>query len=518
MKNIIILLVIILVAASCKKENDAIDKVNNAPAPSNVTAVFDITTDNTGKVTIIPMAEGATHFLVLFGDDPYETPTEYGVNETVTHYYDEGVYIVQIIAVSLSGARTVYEQELTVTFRPPENLVLNVEQDEANPFLVYVSASVDYATVVDIYFGDEPDEEPVHTMPDSVVSHLYEETGEYYIKAIAKSGGEATTTEIDTLVITGGTEPVTLPIDFESLTVNYAFTDFDGAVTSVIDNPDPSGINTSESVAQTVKTDGAQTWAGTYLTLENPIDFTINNNFKVLVWSPKEDIVVKLKVENKDDGNISHEKDQSTTLSNQWEELSYDFSDISLTEEYQKVVIFFDFGNPGDGAAYYFDDIRLVASNLPEIWPIEDFEGELPELTSFGNIPDVEVVANPDPSGANTTDNVVKMTKSAGSETWAGAFFDEVAPLDLDNYSKVKVDVWSPNSGIDVLLKLEDVNNPDNFHEVTLPTTTSNQWEELIFDFSDAPDEDFARVVIFFDFGNPGDDSIYYYDEFELTN
>jgi len=33
-----------------------------------------------------------------------------------------------------------------------------------------------------------------------------------------------------------------------------------------------------------------------------------------------------------------------------------------MGNEYQKVVIFFDFGNPGDDATYYFDDIKLTSA------------------------------------------------------------------------------------------------------------------------------------------------------------
>jgi len=55
-------------------------------------------------------------------------------------------------------------------------------------------------------------------------------------------------------------------------------------------------------------------------------------------------------------------------------------------------------------------------------------------------------------------------------------------------------------------------------HEVDVTNTTENAWEELIYDFSEAPAADYIKVVIFFDFGNAGDDSVYYYDEYELTN
>ena len=91
------------VAVSCKKDVDNLGYLNNVTAPSNVVAHFDITQDNTGLVTIVPNAEGATKFLVTFGDVADETPSEYGLNETITHIYDEGVYTVGITAVGLTG-------------------------------------------------------------------------------------------------------------------------------------------------------------------------------------------------------------------------------------------------------------------------------------------------------------------------------------------------------------------------------------------------------------------------------
>ena len=57
--------------------------------------------------------------------------------------------------------------------------------------------------------------------------------------------------------------------------------------------------------------------------------------------------------------NINIEKDASTTVANGWEELTYDFSGIVNSNNYQRVVVFFDFGNAGTGATYYFDDIKL---------------------------------------------------------------------------------------------------------------------------------------------------------------
>jgi hypothetical protein len=426
------------------------------------------------------------------------------------------VYTVRIQAVGLTGLITPYEAELNVTFKAPENLVLNVVQDAANPTIVTVSATADFATIMDFYFGDVQDEVPTTALPGEELVHTYAEPGDYVIRVVAKSAGEATADTTQTVNVPEASDPVTLPIDFESFTVNYAFTDFGNAASAVIDNPDQSGINTSGRVAEMLKPTGSEVWAGAFLTLENPIDFSSNKLFKVKVWSPKANMVVRLKVENLDDGGIFAELDDMTTVSNEWEELSFDFSDIDTSQEYQKIVMFFDFGNPGDDSKYYYDDIRLIPASVPPTQMIEDFEGDPPVFTVFGNIPDIEVVTNPDQSGANTTATTAKLTKSSGSETWAGGFFEVDTPLDLDNYDRIKVRTWSPKSGIIIKLKLENA-DASITHEVDITNTTANAWEELTYDFSAAPAADYIRIVIFFDFENPGDDSEYYFDEIELV-
>ena len=381
LKHITLFTVILIAIVSCKKDEDNFDYLNNVTAPANVVAQFDITQDNTGLVTIVPNAEGATKYLITFGDVADETPSEYGINNMITHTYSEGVYTVGISAVGLTGLTTKIEETLNVTFKAPENLQVNIEPDATNPRMVSVSAIADFATVMDIYFGDVENEEPVTVLPEEVATHTYEEPGDYEIRVVARSAGSETTEYTEIITISAASDPVNLPITFESFTVNYAFTDFGNAISTVIDNPDVSGINTSNRVAQTVKNDGAEVWAGSFLTLENPIDFSINKLFKVKVWSPKAGAVVKLKVENLDDGNIAYEVDANTTITDQWEELSFDYSSIDLAFEYQKVVIFFDFGNPGDGSIYYFDDIKLTSSSpstgIAGTWKVAPEAGSL---------------------------------------------------------------------------------------------------------------------------------------------
>ena len=107
--------------------------------------------------------------------------------------------------------------------------------------------------------------------------------------------------------------------------------------------------------------------------------------------------------------------------------------------------------------------------------------------------------------------------KTAGSEIWAGTFFEVASPLDLNTYNKVRMLIYSPFSGAVMKLKLENADASITY-EVDIINEYSNQWEEMRFNFSDAPEADYTRIVVFFDFGNPGDGSTYYFDELQLTN
>ena len=287
------------------------------------------------------------------------------------------------------------------------------------------------------------------------------------------------------------------------------------AATQVVSNPDATGANTTANVAQLTKSAGAETWAGTFFELSGPLDFTNYSKIAVKTWSPKAGAVVKLKLENSD-ASITHEVDVNTTVANSWEELSYDFSGAPVAD-YVRIVIFFDFGNTGDDSIYYYDEIQLVSEGGATSLAFQNFEDTAPAFTVFGNIADTQVVSNPDATGINTTANVAQLTKSAGAETWAGTFFELSGPLDFTNYSKIAVKTWSPKAGAVVKLKLEN-SDASITHEVDMNTTVADSWEELSYDFSGAPVADYVRVVIFFDFGNTGDDTVYYFDEFALTN
>ena len=314
-----------------------------------------------------------------------------------------------------------------------------------------------------------------------------------------------------------------LPLDFESETND--FTDFDGGAVTVIDNPQSSGINTSTKVAQMVKSAG-QTWGGSYITLDNPIDFSSDNTFKMKVFSPRTGAMVLLKVENLNDGGIAYEKDVETTVANEWEELTFDYSLINTAESYQKIVLIFDNGTMGDGSAnftFLFDDITMVyeaPTMFPPTLPL-DFESSTVDysFTDFdGGV--VTVMDNPQSSGINTSAKVAQMVKNAG-QLWGGSWIGLDAPIDFSTNKTFKMKVYSPRAGAKVLLKVENNSDAGIAFEKEVETTVVNDWEDLTFDYSEiSKAESYQKIVLIFDNGTMGDgsaDFTFLFDDITLT-
>lgn len=187
----------------------------------------------------------------------------------------------------------------------------------------------------------------------------------------------------------GGTgDPVDLPVTFDNENINYALTDFGGNASEIITDPS----NPNNKVAQSIKTDAAETWAGTTvggaIGFSNRIPFTPELTIMtVKVWSPTIGTPIRLKVEDALDPTISVETEDVTTVANAWETLTFDFSNeatgtaaINFAYNYNKASIFFNFGTTGAAAGeqtymwddMYFSDPTSVIDNtklLMNTWP-----------------------------------------------------------------------------------------------------------------------------------------------------
>lgn len=151
----------------------------------------------------------------------------------------------------------------------------------------------------------------------------------------------------------GGGDPVvpkySLPLDFE--TVQPDMTTFGNSTVAYIANPDPSGINTSANVLETVH--GNETWAGFFVNLEDPLDFSVDNNIKLKVWAPITGDF-RLKLEEQGNTNNFVEVDVTVNTANTWQELTFDMTGVPA--DFDRIV-FFPGWNVANAGTFYLDDV-----------------------------------------------------------------------------------------------------------------------------------------------------------------
>jgi len=291
-----------------------------------------------------------------------------------------------------------------------------------------------------------------------------------------------------------------LPIDFESSTTTYTFSDFEGGVATVIANPDASGINTSAMVGSMVKNAG-QNFGGSTLALSGPIDFGTSNAFTMKVWSNAVGQRVLFKLEGTSPAEIFAE----TTVANQWETLT--FSAAGLTDQsFTGITLIYRLGEVGDGSAdftMYFDDIELATMMPMGVSIPVDFESTSLTYTFADFAGGVgSVVTNPVATGINTSANVAQVVKFAG-DVFGGTTLALGVPVDFGMNNAIKMKVFSNRVGAPVLFKLEGQTPA----EVSMMTTVANEWEELEFNFTGFTDAAYTGITIIYDLGVVGDGS-----------
>ena len=183
----------LFILMACNEELRDLSFTDSIAPPSNVSAAYDLTQDNTGNVTITPTADGALSFEVYFGDSTTE-PAKLGLGENVTHTYAEGSYNVKIVAINLKGEKVEATQPLVVSFKAPENLTVTIENDAAISKQVNVTATADFAATYEFHSGETGVTQPVATANiGDQLSYQYSTPGTYSVKVVAKGAAIATT-------------------------------------------------------------------------------------------------------------------------------------------------------------------------------------------------------------------------------------------------------------------------------------------------------------------------------------
>ncbi|QTE22401.1 carbohydrate binding domain-containing protein [Polaribacter cellanae] len=158
--------------------------------------------------------------------------------------------------------------------------------------------------------------------------------------------------EANTISCTGVVTDETIVSDAEC---QQNYTIEGDAATTVIDNPNKSGINNSEAVLE-VRDNGTNAWDHLLFNFGKSIDLSTKNVLKIKVLSSKNaPLLAKL------EGGTSAANEiwGAINTTGTWTEYTFDFSS-QASKDHQKIVFFFNAGE-ATGAnpdIYYIDDIR----------------------------------------------------------------------------------------------------------------------------------------------------------------
>lgn len=310
-----------------------------------------------------------------------------------------------------------------------------------------------------------------------------------------------------------------LPFDFESATAGM--TGYDGATFTIVNNPDAVG-NSSSKVAEIVKVNVNDLWAGGKITNVSSLDFSSSASsvlsLKVYTTEPV-GTVIKVKLETP----YTSEVDAVTTVSGAWETLTFDFGIPAPSGSVDLVIMPQPFTN-GGGNAFYIDDIEqqsgLIATPRLGL-PVTFESGTNPRHLFDFESAISDVVANPDVSASNGSANVGKITRYLGAP-YGGSKIEFVNNLDFTNHPQISMKVWTNAAiGTNVTLKAE---KPFWGEERSVQTTKTGEWETLTFDFTGVA-SDMNVLAFLFDFvagsTNVGDGSAastFYFDDIHYSD
>ncbi|WP_299667771.1 PKD domain-containing protein [uncultured Polaribacter sp.] len=298
-----------------------------------------------------------------------------------------------------------------------------------------------------------------------------------------------------------------LPIDFDCDGIDYVSKDTGDVAFEVIDNPEMTGINNTQTKVGKMVFDSNQPWENMNLNLDTPINFSTDKNIKLKLWSSSAR-AIKLKVET---GGAAVENDQNHTGSG-WEELTFT---LNTSDSFSNFVLFVD-GGSNTAGTFYIDDIEQVSSvvactqtNL-EI-PIDfDCEGIDYVSKDTGDVA-FEVIDNPEMTGINNTQTKVGKMVFDSNQPWENMNLNLDTPVDFSTNKSIKLKLWS-SSARAIKLKFETggaaVENDQNH--------TGSGWEELTFTLGTS--DSFSNFIIFVDGGSNTAGTFYIDDIEQITS
>ncbi len=531
--KLIFALLLTLPFISCESDDDSLVDLNQIQEPANLGAIFQITQDNSGLVSITPTGESANMFSVDFGDGS-DVASEIRPGESVDHVYAEGDYEVVVTGTNLNGVSAQGAQPLTVSFRQPENLEVVITKDP-DGYSVTVSASADYATRFDVYFGETVDEEPTALMPGETVTHTYAETGTYDMRVVALSGGAATVDYKETVEMSGpvpAPTPNKLPESVISLFSN-AYTDV--PVDMWITDWSEAELEETDIDGNDIKVYSSLNFVGV-ITESTQIDATNMTHFRTDIFSlDAETFRVKLVdfgpngVYDGGGDDVEHEVEIEAPAQGEWVTLDIPLEDFTgLTTRAHISQIVYSAAPAGettvlvDNVFFYDDSVQIPTSPVIAAPTPIHVEENVTSIFSDKYSDPAGVDYYPD-WGQSTTYEMVSINGNAaikyGNANYQGIDIGE--DIDVTAFESVHIDVWSGDySSIPFFL----ISSGSGEKSVNL-NVTPNQWNSIEIPLSEFTSQglDISDIFQFkFDVGTaPGGtfyiDNLYFSSESNAT-
>ncbi len=317
------------------------------------------------------------------------------------------------------------------------------------------------------------------------------------------------------------------PINFESdgHGADWTWTVFENETNpalEVIDNPDKSDINTSDSVAKFTALQAGNPWAGVE-SAHGTTDLgpfvlnTTNSTIKIMVWkSVISDVGIKLVANS---GWAQVELKVANTKVNEWEELSFDFSDYPNPPEaegqYDQIVVFPDFnldGRSQDNISYFdnitFNPAEVIADEPATAAPVPPARDAANVVSVFSNTYTDVTGTDFNPGWGQST--VVSTVEIEGNQTlkYANLNFQGTqfaSALDVSGMDKLHVDMWTAEA---TEVNIFCISTGPVEMAYSLPVTP-NQWESYDIPLSTFTGVDLADIIQLKVTGNDGSPTIY---------
>lgn len=529
-------LFVLFVIVACTDNLRDISFIDAIAPPTNVSATFDITQDNTGLVTISPTADGATSFMIYFGDNKAD-PVEVVQGNNVEHTYAEGSYDVKIVAVNLKGEEAEATQQLVVSFKAPENLEVVIENDAAISKQVNITANADFATMFEFDSGETGVTQPVVTGNiGETISYQYQTPGVYSVKITAKGGAIATTEYTEDFEVTEILAPIEAAPTPPSRNAEDVVSIFSDAYTDVTLDELPTKWSLGGFEAVNLNNDNVWKltnvdFIGMVTNYGAGVDLSSMEMMHIDYWVPEGvDNELSVKIVNTVDTGEDIES-LGTTVTGTWQSIDIDMTgfdgDLVNKEKITQLLI----DSEGIAGVVYIDNFYFYKAPTSFAKVFDDFEGNGTITTWAEDKAGLDIAfANPFVDATNGSATVLKYEDTGGQ--YANIRFDVTPNFDFSVKKTFSLKVYVPSSSVtgsapnQVSLKLQDNTNSEPWKTQTeiIKPIQLDTWQILTFDFENdvtagAPNPlsrtDFNRVILQVNGENNYDNVVAYFDDVE---